>query len=56
MHEEPKNDKDKESALPLSELDKAMQGLIGTPKTEVDDEEERERAAKQARKRESGKG
>lgn len=56
MHEEPKNDKDKESALPLSKLDKAMQGLIGTPKTEVDAEEERERSEKRARKIEPGEG
>lgn len=42
-------DKDRREVTPLSDLDKAMEGLAGTPKEEVDAEEERQRAKKQER-------
>ena len=50
MYEEPKKDQDQESVLPLSELDKAVKGLVDTPKAEVQTEADKEQAEKQARK------
>ncbi len=41
-------------ALPLSELDKAMKGIVGTDKAEVDAEAKREQRRKAKKPKKSG--
>ena len=55
MNKEPKKteQRDDEKPLPLDEHAKAMEGLLGTPKDEVDGEDERDRRRHQAGKDDS---